>query len=155
GCRWLIARWRGLAEALAETPTWEASDKTLAFQLLGKRPTDLFLDPVAKELTAAHLAAVVGNVNPSLDQIRGWLLPQRPEGMSAGEFDRRVQRLIPQFPDRDQGRAILVECVQGALAELEEHLELVEAREERDRLLAVQRAAFDSSKEGASRLRYE
>ena len=50
---------------------------------------------------------------------------------------------------------MLRECAAAALAELRERLELVEAREERDRLLAAQRAAFDGSGSGMARLRYE
>jgi len=83
------------------------------------------------------------------------LWPDRPEAMGEGEFDRHVRRLIALMPEAGAGRAAWQEKIGAVMAELAERAELLEAREERDRGLAVQEAQVDVSAAGKSRLQYE
>src|SRR4051812_21838494 len=150
GCRWLIGRWEQLAIRLEGWKALEPTERHLAAHLMGKRHDDLF-DPAVARLTVAYLGALRLDAERACEILRD----DRPEGMGEVEFDRRVGSLCAALPDSASGHAQQVAIVAEAIDELEERLELVEAREGRDRELAVKTAAFDASPAGASRLRYE
>ena len=75
--------------------------------------------------------------------------------MGPGEFQQRVEAMADAFAEPERAGAELLALVAEVIAELEAHLVVLQAREERDRALAVEQAAFDAGKEGAARLRYE
>src|SRR3954447_16024227 len=147
GCRWLIGRWGDLADRLDGWKALEPTERHLAANLMGKRSDDPF-DPAVARLTVAYLGAL------RLDAERACQILQddRPEGMGEVEFDRRIGSLCAALPDSTAGHAQQVAIVAGAIDELAERLELVEAR---DHELAVREASFDASPASLSRLRYE
>jgi hypothetical protein len=69
-------------------------------------------------------------------------------------FGRYVELLLATVPDKPGGIDRMKAVAQRAMAELTERVGLLEAREERDRLIAIEKAHFDESKAGALRLRY-
>src|SRR4051795_3824899 len=117
---------------------------------MGRRQDDLF-DPAVSRLTVAYLGALRLDADRACQLLRG----DRPDGMGEVEFDRRIGALCAALPDSASGHAAQVAIVAEAIDELIERLELVEAREGRDRELAVREASFDASPAAASRLRYE
>ena len=132
GCRWLIGQWETLAERLAHWKALEPTERHLATHLMGKHRGDLF-DPAVSRLVAAYLGALRIDAERAC-QILG---NDRPEEMSAVEFDRRVKSLCETLPDSAGGQAAQKAIVAEAIAELSERLELIEAREGRDRELRV------------------
>src|SRR3954447_19897051 len=150
GCRWLIRRWGDLAERLDGWKALEPTERHLAANLMGKRSDDLF-DPAVARLTVAYLGALRLDAERACQILRD----DRPEGMCPSEFDRRIGSLCAALPDSASGHAAQAAIVAEAIDELAERLELVEAREGRDRELAVREASFDATPAGASRLRYE
>src|SRR3954447_12242627 len=150
GCRWLIGRWGELADRLDGWKALEPTERRLAANLLGRRHDELF-DPAVARLLAAYLGALRIDAEEACRLVRG----ERPEGMGEVEFERRVRSLCDALPDSEGGHAAQLAIVAGAIGELAERLEVVEAREARDRELAARAASFDASPAGASRLRYE
>src|SRR3954468_16614286 len=132
GCRWLIGRWGELAIRLDGWKALEPTERHLAANLMGKRQDDLF-DPSVARLTVAYLGALRLDAERACQILRD----DRPEGMCQAEFDRRLKSLCAALPDSEAGHAQQVALVAEAIDELAERLELVEAREERDRELAA------------------
>jgi hypothetical protein len=75
--------------------------------------------------------------------------------MSDDEYRRRIEHLVGILPDPAQGRATLRGLIAERVDDLIERESLLEAREQRDRTLAIRCAAFDATAAGTSRLRYE
>ncbi|MDX6342785.1 MAG: hypothetical protein QOH87_2923, partial [Trebonia sp.] len=158
GCLWLLGRWGLLGARLQERQCLEPSERHRAIALMGKQTGDLFEDHWVMRWNAAYVGALVGGEDGSgadAERVGAILGGDIPEGMGVGEFRRRIEALAATAPGADRGHATLKAMVAEAVAELSERLELVEAREDRDRELAVRIAAFDGSAEGAKRLRYE
>src|SRR3954451_11355806 len=132
GCRWLIARWGDLADRLDGWKALEPTERHLAANLMGRRHDDPF-DPAVSRLTVAYLGALRLDADRACQLLRG----DRPEGMGEVEFDRRIGALCVMLPDSASGHAAQVAIVAEAIDELAERLELVEAREDRDRELAA------------------
>lgn len=57
GCEWLLGRWDQLRLALQRRGHWDALQLTLALNLLGRHPDDLFDDPQAHALAQAAWSA--------------------------------------------------------------------------------------------------
>ena len=72
--------------------------------------------------------------------------------MPEADWRRGVEKLIKTLPDRQEGRRQAQELVAEVMAELNERLDLIRLREQRDIANALQQAEFDSSSDGARRL---
>ena len=121
---------------------------------MGKRRLDLFNDHAVWRWVSAHVSSLLGK-GVETEKVAAYLEGHRPEGMTRGEFLRRLDVLVVTMPERDQAHAISKEIVAGAIAELTERTELLATREERDQSLRVRTAAIDASPAGSHRLRYE
>ena len=154
GCLWLLGQWGELAGRLRDWKCVEPSQRLHAIHLMGKQTNDVF-DPIVSRWVAAYLGALMGDAQADVGRACNLLATHRADGMSAAEFERRIELLCKTLPDTVGGNVALTQVVVEAIAELTERLELIEVRERRDRELAVSCAAFDATPAGASRLRYE
>src|SRR5262249_54473499 len=71
------------------------------------------------------------------------------------EYDRKIAGLMAMVPEKHEGKALLVGYITDAIAALDEQIELLDARAERDRHIALQKARVDVSPEGKRLLDYE
>ena len=154
GCRWLLESWQAVLEGLEApapgVPSWPTA-------LMGKRPDDWLLDPEAHRLVVLHLGAAAGGrpEDEARAYVRGALREHRPDILTKEEFETRVGAIAAELPDPERARAELRAWIHAVMAELRQRLEVVEAREREDRVLAVEEAMVDDSAEGAARHRYE
>jgi hypothetical protein len=155
GCRWLVGQWELLAANLDERGMLERSQKVRAIHLLGKRLGDLGTDPVVRAWVAADLGTRHGGTEIDFESVLGPIWQDRPEDMTEEEYLGRLRRMVAGLPDRDEALSTLQSLIVEVHGDLIERAALLEARDERDRALAVKCAAFDATPAGASRLRYE
>ena len=154
GCRWLLESWQAVLEGLEApapgVPSWPMA-------LMGKRPDDWVLDPEAQRLVILHLGAAAGGrpEDEARAYVRGALREHRPDILTKEEFETRVGAIAAELPDPERARAELRAWIHAVMAELRQRLEVVEAREREDRVLAVEEAMVDDSAEGVARHRYE
>src|SRR3954454_12381775 len=140
GCLWLLGQWGLLGARLKERQCLEPSERHRAIALMGKQTGDLFEDHWVTRWDAAYVGALVGGEDGSgadAGRVEAILGGDIPEGMGVGEFRRRIEALAAAVPGAARGHATLRAIVAEAVAELSERRELVEAREDRDRELAV------------------
>jgi hypothetical protein len=122
--------------------------------MLGKRRDDVFRDdPIATKWVRAMIGAMYGH-GPSADQVGKVLGGIRPQGMSQQEYEIRLDLMARSIPDKTEAHALLKAYVSEAIAELEEHLEQVEALAERDRALDAKSAGVDRTADGARLTQY-
>jgi hypothetical protein len=156
GCKWMISQWHGLIEKLKQAPgrVFEPNERRLGLYLLGKDPIQIFTDGVVTAWDAAYIAALLGHATIDPGQVFEILAYDRPPNMDDAIFGRQVLALIAGLPDPAEGIARMVATATAAIAELTERLGFLEAQAERDRLIAINKARFEESKEAALRLRY-
>jgi hypothetical protein len=123
--------------------------------LSGRRPVDLFRDPMVFELDRLYLGAISGPGSFTAAEAANALLHDRPEEMSTEEFERRLEPMVENLPTVADGHAALVALVDRTIAELTERLELVGLREDRDLALDEVIARADVSHDGVLRERYD
>jgi hypothetical protein len=152
----MLGEWRGLIEKLKQVPgrVFEPNERRLGLYLLGKDPTQVFTDGVVTAWDAAYLGAHLGTARTDLDRVFKLLAPDRPPVMTDATFERQVRALIATLPDRAEGIARMLAIATAAVDELTERVKLLEDKAELDRLVAIDKARFDESKEAALRLRY-
>jgi hypothetical protein len=75
--------------------------------------------------------------------------------MSVSEFENQLERVSQTLLSVEESRAQMKELLDREVARLNERLELVKLREERDMALAWKEATVDISPDGRLRLRYE
>ncbi len=78
----------------------------------------------------------------------------RPDDVSAGEFERRLERLVLKLPTIEEGHAKLKRYVHRWIAQLSERKELMEYREEKLKKAAIGKAHADVSADGQVLVRY-
>src|SRR5262249_10277545 len=101
------------------------------------------------------LGTSFGSRGDQRDGIVSILDKHRLAEMSEIEFERRADEFISMLPDRQEGKAAVVGYITAAIADLDEHIELLDARAERDCLLALQNARIDKTVEGQRHRGYE
>src|SRR5262249_1354315 len=156
GCAYLLSQWTLIKERLLTHCSFEVSQRFQVLYLTGRRPTDLFRDPMVFELDRLYLGAISGPGSfTALEAARG-MVNDFPRGeMSEEEFIRRLEPLVRNLPPVEEGHAALLALVEKTIAELTERMELVGLREQRTRYLASVKAGADVSREGEKRERYE
>jgi hypothetical protein len=155
GCAFLIQQFQLLQAWLATHSCFEVSQRRYFLQLLGRRPADLFVDPLVFEVDRLYLGAISGPGSFTAAGAANAFLLDRPDDMSEGEFARRLEPMVQNLPPIAEGHARLVRLVDQTIAELTERVELLGLREQRHRYLAAEMAPADVTHEGQLRERYD
>jgi hypothetical protein len=135
--------------------SFEVSQRRYFLNLLGRRPGDLFIDPVVFDLDRLYLGAISGPGSFTAEGAANAFLLDRPDDMSEGEFARRLEPMVASLPTILEGHAQLVRLVDQTVAELTERVELLGLREERERYLETKVAQTDTTHDGELRERYD
>jgi hypothetical protein len=155
GCSYLLNQFIFISSRLDTHSAFEVSQRREFLFLSGRRPVDLFRDPMVFELDRLYLGAISGPGSFTAAEAANALLHDRPEEMSEEEFERRLEPMVENLPTVADGHAALVALVDRSIAELTERRELVGLREERDLALDEVIARADVSRDGALRERYD
>jgi hypothetical protein len=155
GCSHILEQFLLIKSRLETHSSFEVSQRHEFLFLSGRRPVDLFRDPMVFELDRLYLGAIGGPGSFTAAEAANALLHDRPEEMSEEEFERRLEPMVENLPTVADGHAALVALVDRTIAELTERLELVGLREERDLALDEVIARADVSHDGVLRERYD
>jgi hypothetical protein len=82
------------------------------------------------------------------------LMDDRPEGMTVMEFERRLEPMVNSLPTIPEGHAQLKTFVANAIEHLQDRMELIELREEKEKKAAMGKAQSDITPDGERRARY-
>jgi len=154
GCRWLSEQWYALDVQIAEAGYLEPSHRVRGVLLMGKRPGDVFDDPAVGAWVSSALATLHPHGDTPFEHVSKQLDADFPEDMDHHELLRRIKQMGDALPVHATAVKRLAATVGAAREELAERLDLVSAREERDRRLAMEAARCDTSAAGTSRLKY-
>jgi hypothetical protein len=152
GCRQAATAWGRLIDRLDQVGWLESNQYFQGLYLLGKSPMQVFTDPVVTDWVAAYLGTLSNQM--SADRACQILEYDRPPTMDDVILRRYVDLMMATLSDKAGGRARMKAVAQAAIAELTERARLLDAEAERDRLIAIERARFDQSKDASLRLRY-
>jgi hypothetical protein len=155
GIHWILNQVVLLEEYLHNRYSFHPSERVRAIQLCGRRPQDLFHDPVVLRWDLVYLSGLHGPGQITAQQAAVILWDDRPEGMPLDEFERRLGELLPQLDDRAQGRTFLLEMLQGMKDGLLERLAVIEQREQIDGPLEIREAEVSANADCMRRLRYQ
>jgi hypothetical protein len=155
GCRWLLDRWKELAQILESGDCWRSPNRFRAIRLLGKQPLDAMVDfSVRTIFLACHVISPVSK-SPFDDLIRevkeDWA-PPHPVILNALDV-LTIKPLIPQDPAEE--RQILESLVDRAMTGLPALLSEHEARDDVNRAGLADHDAFDRDHQGEVTRRYE
>jgi hypothetical protein len=154
GVRLMLAEFAILRERLRLFTSLLGTQRRRSLSLLGKRREDVLRDdPIATKWVRAQIGAIHGQEVP-VDEVRKFLGGKPPEGMFEPEFQIRLEILAKSVPAKADAHAQLKAYVAEAIAELEEHLEQVEALAMRNRKLAVRAARVDRTVDGSRLQQY-
>jgi hypothetical protein len=154
GCNFLINEFTVLCEQLTTHYSFEVSQREHALRAGGHRPKELFTDKVVRELNRSYLGSLQGPGGFTVAGAANAFIYDRPEDISEGEFERRLERLVMDLPTIEDGHAQLQRYVKNWIDRLTERKELMEFREERQKMTAIGKAQIDVSADGEKRVRY-
>src|SRR3954471_13430704 len=143
-----------LRDRLEGSSRFYPSERLQALALCGKGAMRLFADPTAWRWAEAY-AGSLDEPDRTAERVIELFWYDCPEKLGEHEIRHRLTALSQRLVPKEQGKALLVKYVAEAIAELEGRLEVLEEVEQRDRELAAEAAAVDTSPEGMRRLRYE
>jgi hypothetical protein len=154
GCSLLIKEFKALGDRLKTHCSFEVSQREHALRLGGHRPKELFTNKVVEEFNRSYFGSLHGPGGFTAAQAANALMYDRPKGVSRGEFERRLERLVSKLPTIEEGHAKLKKYVQTWISRLRERKELMEYREERQKQAAIGKALADVSADGQVLVRY-
>jgi hypothetical protein len=154
GCGLLIDEFTALGERLKSHYSFEISQREHALRLGGHRPKELFTDKVVAEFNRSYFGSLQGPGGFTAAEVASALISDRPDDVSEGEFERRLERAIADLPTIEAGHAELKRYVDRWIAQLTERKELMEYREEKRKKAAIGKAAADVSAQGQVLVRY-
>ena len=154
GCSLLIKEFTALSRRLKSHCSFEVSQREHALRLGGHRPKELFTNKVVEEFNRSYFGSLHGPGGFTAAQAADALSSDRPDDLSEGEFERRLERVIANLPTIEEGHAKLKRYVHRWIAQLTERRELMEYREEKQKTAAIGKAAADASAAGQVLVRY-
>jgi hypothetical protein len=154
GISWLLGQVETLEEHLRTSLSLHPDQRVHAIHICGRRPQDLFTDPVVRNWNLAYLSALHGPGKLSAAQAAELLETDRPEGMDADLFEFRLQGLLGGLVAKEEGQARLRETLEKVRAQLLRRLDVVEQREAIDQELAVDEAMVSVNADCMKRSRY-
>jgi hypothetical protein len=154
GCALLIKEFKALRDRLKTHCSFEVSQREHALRLGGHRPKELFTNKVVQEFNRSYFGSLDGPGGFTAAEAANALMYDRPSGVSKGEFERRLGRLVLKLPTIEEGHAKLKRYVHRWIARLRERKELMEYREEKQKKAAIGKALADVSPAGQVLVRY-
>jgi hypothetical protein len=154
GCSLLIKEFTALSRRLKSHCSFEVSQREHALRLGGHRPKELFTSKVVEEFNRSYFGSLHGPGGFTAAQAANALMADRPDDVSEGEFERRLERVITNLPTIEEGHARLTKYVKRWIAQLTERKELMEYREEKQKEAAIGKALADVSAAGQVLVRY-
>jgi hypothetical protein len=154
GISWLLGQIELLEEHLRTSRSFHPSQRVFVVHLLGRRPQDLFTDPVVRQLNVDYLSGLHGPGKITAEEAALLLWQDRPADMDPGEFERRLGGWLKDLDSIEQGHGLLKQTLAEVKAGLLERLAEVEERETIDRALAVEAAMVSVNADCMKRLRY-
>jgi hypothetical protein len=154
GIAWILGQVERLETHLRTSMSLHPDQRVHAIHILGRRPQDLFTDPVVMSWNLAYLSALHGPGKLSASEAAELLESDRPEGMAADLFEFRLEGLLGGLVAMDEGQARLRETLAKVRAHLLRRLDVVEQREAVDQELAVDEAMVSVNADCMKRLRY-
>src|SRR5262249_39504373 len=155
GLNWMLSEVGFLSSRLELDSYFDVSARVRAIHLCGKRPVDLFDDPAVWFWDRLHLAFIADDETPWSELAVKTLAAEQPQNMSPADFERRLELLAANLPNREEAHARLLQKLTAMSAELTERLELIGLKEERELAAAVEKAKFDAERGGDKRRRAE
>jgi hypothetical protein len=148
GVEWLLERWEELAKALEANECWTIAEAWLAMRLMGKCP-EMYLDSEVAAFRTLVIAA-----RPDIDRDEAGKF--RGLDTARLEPEARDALLNEKLPSREDAREGLWATFDAELERLEPIREKLWERKDGPALLEkLGLAAFDDSKSGVLRRRYE
>jgi hypothetical protein len=154
GCSLLIKEFTALLKRLKTHCSFEVSQREHALRLGGHRPKELFTNKVVEEFNRSYFGSLHGPGGFTAAQAANALSADRPDDVSPGEFERRLERVIANLPTIEAGHARLTKYVRRWIARLTERKELMEYREAKQKAAAIGKAVADASAAGQVLVRY-
>jgi hypothetical protein len=154
GISWVLGQVERLEEHLGSSFSLHPDQRVHAIRICGRRPQDLFTDPVVMNWNVNYLSALHGPGKISAAEAAELLETDRPEGMAADLFEFRLEGYLGGLVAMEEGQARLRETLAAVKAQLLDRLAEVEEREAIDRELAVAEAMVSVNDECMKRLRY-
>jgi hypothetical protein len=155
GLMYMRQQWQILGDQFAAKGYLEPGQRRHAIHLHGLRPCDLFDDPIVLHITRLDLGAGYAAAGLDGERAASILQKDRPDGMTIQEFQRRLKFVCETLLSVEESRTQLKAFIARQIAGLDERLELVSLREQRDQALAYEEATVDVSPAGRNRMRYE
>jgi hypothetical protein len=152
-CTYILGQLRLLRERLTTHPVFEVSQRRYVTQVLGHKPSDLFIDPFVYELDRLYLGSISGPGSFTPARAANAFLLDNPGDMSDREFEARLEPMVEKLPTIKEGHAGLAKLLEQAIEELTERVELLGLREERQRARAVVTAKDEVCRDGEKRKR--
>ena len=154
GCAFLIDQFSALRDRLTTHYCFEVSQREHALRMGGHRPKELFTDKVVAELNRSYFGSIRGPGGFTAAGVANALIYDRPDDISLGEFERRLERTILDLPTIEDGQAECQRYVNRWMAQLAERKELMGYREEKRKQAAIGQARSDVSADGQILFRY-
>ena len=151
GCAF-IREFTSLEQRLLVNHSFEVSQREYALQLAGHRPDELFTDPVVRDLNRSYLGSLQGPGFFTPAMAANALMYDRPEAITETEFTRRMEPFVTDLVSVEQGWAELKKYVHDHIKRLQERMELIGYREERQLNAAIgsaSRPAIGTAKRGS------
>jgi hypothetical protein len=154
GILYLLSQIELLEEQLQTTCSFHPSQRVLAIRLCGRKPENLFTDPIVRQWNIHYLSGLHGPGKISAAQAASLLWQDRPAEMDPGEFERRLGGWLDDLDGIKEGQALLKEDLAEVKERLRERLEVVEQREAIDQALALKQAMVSVNAECMKYQRY-
>jgi hypothetical protein len=154
GIHYLLSQIELLEEQLQTACSFHPSQRVLAIRLSGRKPENLFTDPVVRQWNIHYLSGLHGPGKISAAQAAALFWQDRPADMDPGEFERRLGGWLEDLDSIKEGQALLREDLADVKERLQERLEVIEQREAIDQALAVQQTKVSVNDECMKYHRY-
>jgi hypothetical protein len=154
GIHYLLSQIELLEEQLQTACSFHPSQRALAIRLSGRKPENLFTDPIVRQWNIHYLSGLHGPGKITAAEAAALFWQDRPADMDPGEFERRLCGWLGDLDDIKRGQALLREDLAEVKERLLERLEVVRQREEIDQALAVQQAKVSVNTECMKYSRY-
>src|SRR5262249_43412596 len=115
GCELLLEKWSLIEDRLRTHLAIEVSQRRTLIELNGRRPGELFSDPLVYEIDRLFLGAIHGQGGCTAAMAAETFFFDRDEMMSPTEFERRLTAMVNNLPPVEEAHDRLVNMVSGAM----------------------------------------
>ena len=161
GVTWLLQQVEILENRLKSHRTLESSQRSHFIRISGYDPKMVLTCPFVTQINIAYLSGLHGKGGTDAAEAAGILQADRPEDMSPGEFERRLEVVMAGkggmtgMETVQEGHRRLKGLVAALRRSLEDRFEVVDHRESRQLAEAFRGSKVATDAAGALRERYE